>query len=83
MPRIPRLEREGPLVKHALRSIGNWPGSARLTNVKRTLLRSPPAYRALMEWFSTCQSFIVRFWDSAVWFSGFRRDSKKYSSCES
>jgi alkylhydroperoxidase family enzyme len=52
MPRIAPLEREQTAdeVRGAFdEGMARW---GRMTNMKRTLLHSPPAYRALMEWYS-------------------------------
>ena len=52
MPRIAPLEREQTTdeVRGAFdEGLARW---GRMTNMKRTLLHSPPAYRALMAWYS-------------------------------
>src|SRR5688572_21830473 len=52
MPRIPSLEREqteGEARSAFDEGLARW---GRMTNMKRTLLHSLPAYRALMEWYS-------------------------------
>ncbi len=61
MPRIAPLEREditGEARATFERELARF---GRLTNMKRTLLRSPPAYHALMEWyplFDTIKAFL-------------------------
>src|SRR4051794_98388 len=61
MPRIPPLEREGTTGEARLTFDRELARFGRLTNMKRTLLHSPPSYRALMEWyplFDTIKGFL-------------------------
>jgi alkylhydroperoxidase family enzyme len=51
MPRIAPLEREETTGETRVMFDRELARFGRLTNMKRTLLRSPPAYRALMEWY--------------------------------
>jgi alkylhydroperoxidase family enzyme len=51
MPRIPPLEREETSGKARTAFDRELARFGRLTNMKRTLMRSPPAYHALMEWY--------------------------------
>jgi alkylhydroperoxidase family enzyme len=61
MPRIPPLERErteGEVRGAFDEGVARW---GRMTNMKRTLLHSLPAYRALMQWyplFDTVKTFL-------------------------
>jgi len=61
MPRIAPVERDqmfGQSLERFDRELSRF---GRLTNMKRTLLRSPPAYHALMEWyplFDTIRAFL-------------------------
>ncbi len=61
MPRIPPLEREGTTGDARATFDRELARFGRLTNMKRTLLHSPPAYHALMEWyplFETIKAFL-------------------------
>jgi alkylhydroperoxidase family enzyme len=61
MPRIPPLEREQTAGEARAAFDKELARFGRLTNMKRTLLRSPPAYHALMEWyplFDTIKAFL-------------------------
>ena len=61
MPRIPPLEREEIAGEARARFDRELARFGRLTNMKRTLLRSPRAYHALMEWypiFDTIKAFL-------------------------
>ena len=61
MPRIPPLEREETIGEARARFDRELARFGRLTNMKRTLLRSPAAYQALMEWyrlFDTIKAFV-------------------------
>jgi alkylhydroperoxidase family enzyme len=61
MPRIQPLEREQMTGEARATFDRELARFGRLTNMKRTLMRSPPAYRALMEWyplFETIKSFV-------------------------
>src|SRR5437868_14773497 len=52
MPRIPPIELEQTSVEARAafeKGVGRW---GRLTNMKRTLLHSLPAYQVLMEWYT-------------------------------
>src|SRR3954447_16300694 len=52
MSRVIPIQREqasGEVRKAFDEGLARW---GRMTNMKRTLLHSPPAYRALMEWYS-------------------------------
>jgi len=52
MPRIVPLEREATSGEARAMFDKELSRFGRLTNMKRTLLHSPPAYRALMEWYA-------------------------------
>ena len=61
MPRIPPLEREQMTTEGRAAFDREFARFGRLTNMKRTLMRSPPAYHALMEWyplFDTIKGFV-------------------------
>ena len=61
MPRVPPLEREQTAGEARATFDRELARFGRLTNMKRTLLRSPPAYHALMEWyplFDTISGFL-------------------------
>jgi hypothetical protein len=51
MPRIPPLEREETTGEAPATFDRELAWFGRLTNMKHTLLRSPPAYHALMQWY--------------------------------
>jgi len=51
MPRVPPIEREQINGEARARFDRELARFGRLTNMKRTLLRSPPAYQALMQWY--------------------------------
>lgn len=60
-PRIPPLEREEVTGEARGAFEREWARFGRLTNMKRTLLRSPASYHALMEWyplFDTIKAFL-------------------------
>jgi len=61
MPRVPPIEREQTTGEDRAVFDRELARFGRLTNMKRTLLRSPPAYHALMEWyplFDAIKSFL-------------------------
>ena len=61
MPRIPPLDTETAPADTRAAADAHVRGHARMTNMKRTLLHSLPAFRALMEWYplrDTVQPFL-------------------------
>src|SRR3954469_24041042 len=65
MPRIVPVEHQqakGEVLAEFDKGLARW---GRMTNMKRTLLHSPPAYRALMEWYT--------LFDAVKAFAGERR----------
>ena len=61
MPRIPPLDNEAAPPETRAAAEGHVRNHARMTNMKRTLLHSLPAFRALMEWYplrDTIQPFL-------------------------
>jgi len=61
MPRVPPLQREQTTGQARVTFDQELARFGRLTNMKRTLLRSPPAYQALMQWYpllDTIKSFL-------------------------
>jgi alkylhydroperoxidase family enzyme len=61
MPRIPPLENDAASPETRAAADAHVRNHARMTNMKRTLLHSLPAFRALMEWYplrDTVQPFL-------------------------
>ena len=61
MPRIPPLDNDAALPEARAAAEAHVRNHARMTNMKRTLLHSLPAFRALMEWYplrDTVQPFL-------------------------
>jgi alkylhydroperoxidase family enzyme len=61
MPRIPPLENDSATAEARAAAEAHVRHHARMTNMKRTLLHSLPAFRALMEWYplrDTVQPFL-------------------------
>jgi alkylhydroperoxidase family enzyme len=61
MPRIPPLDNDAALPEARAAAETHVRNHARMTNMKRTLLHSLPAFRALMEWYplrDTVQPFL-------------------------
>ena len=61
MPRIPPLDTEAAPPDARAAADAHVRGHARMTNMKRTLLHSLPAFHALMEWYplrDTVQPFL-------------------------
>lgn len=61
MPRVPPLQREQTTGETRATFDRELARFGRLTNMKRTLLRSPPSYHALMQWyplFDTIKEFL-------------------------
>jgi hypothetical protein len=56
MPRVPPLEREQTTGETRATFDRELARFGRLTNMKRTLLRSPPSYHALMQWYPLFES---------------------------
>jgi hypothetical protein len=59
MPRVPPLEREQTTGETRATFDRELARFGRLTNMKRTLLRSPPSYHALMQWYPLFDSIKV------------------------